>query len=194
MAQEEGEERTPGPSRQQQRSLSDYITATKQINPLQDLRNLPSKPCARSSFLYGIVAGTAVGCLRFMFKGRALAWSHALPNALNWAVVSFGGGSIVAWHQCLSKKSAEQSRMNAILAELKARREAQLTDDKREARRSAKAGTGKDGHVVKTKIVMGEKGRELLELEEKKEQRLAAAAREEGRIQDQGKPWYRRWG
>ena len=79
-----------------------YIDALKTIQPVSDLQKLPSIPCARYALLFGIVAGTSVGCLHFLFNRRgggranATGWDQAAVAA-NWAVGAWGAGSLGAW-------------------------------------------------------------------------------------------------
>ncbi|KAL8292154.1 hypothetical protein RQP46_001620 [Phenoliferia psychrophenolica] len=79
-----------------------YLDALKTVQPLSDLQKLPSVPCARYALLFGIVSGTSVGCLRFLFnrksgrRANATGWDQAAVAA-NWAVAAWGVGSLGAW-------------------------------------------------------------------------------------------------
>jgi len=80
------------------------LDAVKTINPVQDLQRLPSMPCARTSLLFGIVAGASIGGLRFVFSrgGRGTLnggnnrWGE-MGAAANWAVGAWGIASLGAW-------------------------------------------------------------------------------------------------
>jgi len=74
------------------------MDALSTINPLADLQRLPQVPCARYSLMFGILAGSSVGALRFVFSraGRPKSWSEAV-TAANWAVGTWGVGSLGAW-------------------------------------------------------------------------------------------------
>ncbi|GAA6060578.1 hypothetical protein JCM10212_006813 [Sporobolomyces blumeae] len=117
----------PAPSSQKPTVLD----AVKSINPVQDLQRLPSMPCARSSLLFGIVAGASIGGLRFLFSrgGRgSLAggnnrWGE-VGSAANWAVGAWGIGSLGAWETCRARQTAEATRMAALVSEIKARQAA----------------------------------------------------------------------
>jgi len=74
------------------------MAAISTISPLEDLQRLPQIPCARYSLMFGILAGSSVGALRFIFSraGRSKSWSEA-ATAANWAVGTWGLGSLGAW-------------------------------------------------------------------------------------------------
>lgn len=80
-------------------SSNNFATALSTISPLEDLQRLPSIPCARYSLLFGIIAGTSVGALRFVFSRGTGAGGRMseVGRAANWAVGAWGVGSLGAW-------------------------------------------------------------------------------------------------
>ncbi|GAA5920996.1 hypothetical protein JCM1841_003249 [Sporobolomyces salmonicolor] len=133
------------------------LDAVKTINPVQDLQRLPSMPCARYSLLFGIVAGTSVGALRFLFSrsgrgslaGGPSQWNEVVAAA-NWAVGAWAVGSLGAWETCRARQTAEAARMAAFISQIKARRAAKAADS---------AGPGKEPLGG---ILSGELGKEIL--------------------------------
>ncbi|SCV68596.1 BQ2448_717 [Microbotryum intermedium] len=135
------------------------------ISPLEDIKKLPSIPCARYSLLFGIVAGVSVGALRFLFGSRRGGWATQQPRwsqvgvAANWAVGAWGFASLGAWETCRARQSAESARMAALVAEVKARRSARTgpksaRDPPEEAAIDAAPRIGG--------LLVGEHGREML--------------------------------
>lgn len=62
-------------------------------------------PCARSSLLFGIVAGASIGGLRFIFsrggRGTLNGGNNRMGEfgaAANWAVGAWGIASLGAWY------------------------------------------------------------------------------------------------
>lgn len=102
---------------------STLSSALSSISPLTDFLALPTIPCARSSLLFGIAAGLAVGSTRYAFsrgiartvgasaknasanangmKGKGVdgngRWGD-VGSASNWAVGAFGLSSLAAWY------------------------------------------------------------------------------------------------
>ncbi|BGP20105.1 hypothetical protein JCM10213_002644 [Rhodosporidiobolus nylandii] len=170
----EGAVPPPGEGAPQKATILD---AARTISPVSDLQRLPDIPCARYSLLFGIVAGAAVGGLRFVFSrtGRRGAlyggdkgpWGEVL-TAANWAVGAWGVGSLGAWETCRARQTAEAARMQALVAEIKAKRAAKAARQQR-----------RDGEVAAQErpiggILIGEKGREILR--EREETRASGEA------------------
>ncbi|CDR46273.1 hypothetical protein NBRC10512_007370 [Rhodotorula toruloides] len=140
------------------------LDAAKTISPLTDLQRLPSMPCARTSLLFGIVAGASIGGMRFVFSraGRrgtlrgdtAGPWSE-VGSAANWAVAAWGIGSLGAWETCRARQTAEQARMQALVTEIKARRAAKSAS-------SSAQSISQEREKPIGGILVGEKGKEIL--------------------------------
>ncbi|KAG8762702.1 hypothetical protein FRC12_008904 [Ceratobasidium sp. 428] len=83
------------------------LEAIKRIDPVEDLRRIPSMPCARESLLYGIGTGTGVGGIRYLSSRRILLSCH-------WAVGTFVLVSSFSWYTCRSAMAKEQRVMKTI--------------------------------------------------------------------------------
>ncbi|GAA5864058.1 hypothetical protein JCM8547_005121 [Rhodosporidiobolus lusitaniae] len=155
-----------GPSQPPQKLT--ILDAARTISPLQDLQKLPQIPCSRNALLFGIVAGASVGGLRFVFSRTARRgalygdsrgpWGEVL-TAANWAVGAWGVGSLGAWETCRARQTAEAAKMQALVADIKQKQAAKKA---RQEQLRAQGGVGG--------ILVGEKGRELLQ--EREKQRL----------------------
>ncbi|KAJ8291760.1 Cytochrome c oxidase assembly protein cox20, mitochondrial [Rhodotorula toruloides] len=152
---------SPDPSRK-----PTLLDAAKTISPLTDLQRLPSMPCARTSLLFGIVAGASIGGMRFVFSraGRrgtsrgdmASPWGE-VGSAANWAVAAWGIGSLGAWETCRARQTAEQARMQALVTEIKARRAAKSASSSAQSIHQDKERERPIGGIL-----VGEKGKEIL--------------------------------
>ncbi|GAA6052754.1 hypothetical protein NBRC10513_006817 [Rhodotorula toruloides] len=146
------------------------LDAAKTISPLTDLQRLPSMPCARTSLLFGIVAGASIGGMRFVFSraGRrgtlrgdmASPWSE-VGSAANWAVAAWGIGSLGAWETCRARQTAEQARMQALVTEIKARRAAKSASSSAQSISQSQE-KEKERERPIGGILVGEKGKEIL--------------------------------
>ncbi|GAA5981569.1 hypothetical protein JCM11641_004100 [Rhodosporidiobolus odoratus] len=163
------------------------LDAARTISPITDLQRLPEIPCSRNSLLFGIVAGAAVGGLRFVFSrtarrgrlyGGESGWSE-IGSAANWAVGAWGVGSLGAWETCRARQTAEAARMHALVTEIKQKRAAKLARQAdRERERTAEKPIGG--------ILIGDKGREILR--EREEKRLEGSAGDEA--EKKGGGWF----
>ncbi|KAK4047426.1 hypothetical protein OIO90_006171 [Microbotryomycetes sp. JL221] len=170
-------------------STASFTDALKTINPWQDIQKLPQVPCARFSLLFGIVAGTSVGTLRFLFMhsgswsrqvGRLKAattsnvdtrWSN-VGSAANWAVGTWGVASLGAWETCRRRQTAEAARMQALVSEVKARRAAKATNpvmrssstslSNNESESNAARGDAAGTRGIRG-VLVGEHGKEMLQ-------------------------------
>lgn len=69
---------------------------------LSDLGHITQVPCARSSLLYGVASGTAIGGVKFLLTKRP-------ATALNWAAAAFAGVSLMAFEACRFQRYQERS-------------------------------------------------------------------------------------
>ncbi|GAA6021406.1 hypothetical protein JCM11491_006698 [Sporobolomyces phaffii] len=191
------------------------LDAVKTINPVQDLQRLPSMPCARTSLLFGIAAGAAVGGLRFLFSrgGRGTLaggndrWGE-VGAAANWAVGAWGVASLGAWETCRARQTAEATRMAALVSEIKSRQAAKAaklrpppppssssspsplvggaaTSDD-EARHPVRAGPRVGG------VLVGERGKEMIREQQSSATSAPGAATAAKSDDDDGKSsWFR---
>ncbi|GAA5926591.1 Cox20p [Sporobolomyces koalae] len=150
------------------------LDAVKTINPVQDLQKLPSMPCARSSLLFGIVAGASIGGLRFIFsrggRGTLAGGNNRLGEigaAANWAVGAWGIASLGAWETCRARQTAEATRMAALVSEIKSRQAAKAAKQRNSAANPA-VGTTADSESHSTRvgavggIMLGDRGKEMI--------------------------------
>ncbi|SCZ90625.1 BZ3500_MvSof-1268-A1-R1_Chr1-3g02109 [Microbotryum saponariae] len=141
------------------------LDALHTISPLDDIKKLPSIPCARYSLLFGIVAGVSVGALRFLFGTRRGGWATQAPRwsqvgvAANWAVGAWGVGSLGAWETCRARQSSEAARMAALVAEAKARRSSRTGP---KSSFDPPEGAAVDAQPRIGGFLVGERGREIV--------------------------------
>ncbi|SGY33374.1 BQ5605_C002g01488 [Microbotryum silenes-dioicae] len=141
------------------------LDALHTISPLDDIKKLPSIPCARYSLLFGIVAGVSVGALRFLFGTRRGGWATQAPRwsqvgvAANWAVGAWGVGSLGAWETCRARQSSEAARMAALVAEVKARRSSRTGP---KSSFDPPEGAAVDAQPRIGGFLVGERGREIV--------------------------------
>ncbi|KAI1443217.1 hypothetical protein F5Y02DRAFT_225904 [Annulohypoxylon stygium] len=69
-----------------------------------DFLDIHQIPCARESFMTGIVGGSVVGAVRYMAGRR-------IPKAANWAFGAFFISSIVQWEYCRAQRAREYAAM-----------------------------------------------------------------------------------
>ncbi|GAA5872173.1 hypothetical protein JCM16303_001000 [Sporobolomyces ruberrimus] len=157
--------------------------AVKTINPVQDLQRLPSMPCARTSLLFGIVAGASIGGLRFIFSrgGRGTLaggnnrWGE-MGAAANWAVGAWGIGSLGAWETCRARQTAEATRMAALVSEIKSRQAAKAAKQRTTSPSIGSATpspSGSEGNHTRAGpvggIMLGARGKEMIRERQDKE-------------------------
>ncbi|GAA5970657.1 hypothetical protein JCM3765_001184 [Sporobolomyces pararoseus] len=151
------------------------LDAVKTINPVQDLQRLPSMPCARSSLLFGIVAGASIGGLRFIFsrggRGTLNGGNNRMGEfgaAANWAVGAWGIASLGAWETCRARQTAEATRMAALVSEIKSRQAAKAAKQRSSAPSvgSLPSVDGDSSSSVRAGpvggIMLGERGKEMI--------------------------------
>ncbi|KAM0790490.1 hypothetical protein ACM66B_003364 [Microbotryomycetes sp. NB124-2] len=178
---------TSSPSSSSSSGGASFTDALKTISPLTDLQKLPSIPCARFSLLFGIVAGTSIGSLRFLFSHSG-SWSRRVGSlktaaaaagggggydrrwqnvgsAANWAVGSWGVASLGAWETCRRRQTAEAARMQALVSEVKARRAAKSSSSSASSSGSAQGDQRPIGGVL-----IGEHGKEVLQDKQQQQQ------------------------
>ncbi|KAK4049260.1 hypothetical protein OIV83_004196 [Microbotryomycetes sp. JL201] len=178
-----------------------FTDALRTINPLQDLQKLPSVPCARFSLLFGIVAGTSIGTLRFLFSHSG-SWSRRVGSlrtkaapataqhdrrwqnvgtAANWAVGSWGVASLGAWETCRRRQTAEAARMQALVSEVKARRAAKASSAPSAA--STAAGKNNSSSTAQERpiggVLIGQHGREALQDKQQREETKVGDSRDQ---------------
>ncbi|KAI5481833.1 hypothetical protein MNV49_000110 [Pseudohyphozyma bogoriensis] len=159
---------TPSGSAPQPKILDAFAT----IDPVKDLKNLPTMPCARTSLMFGIVAGVSIGAVRFLFaRGGAKSQWDTVGVATNWAVGAWGVGSLAAWETCRARQTAEAARMASVVNEIKAR---QAQARKRPA---GAAGEQRIGGVL-----VGERGKEVIKEKEELE-----------KSKSESKSWWKGW-
>ncbi|KAG9303963.1 hypothetical protein G9A89_005873 [Geosiphon pyriformis] len=96
------------------------VKTLKSLN-YEDFKNIGKIPCARQSFLYGIMAGAVVGGIRYFYKGN-------VSSASNWAVGSFLLSSIGIWETCRLKKRREYTQFKTIVEEARETRKIKIDE------------------------------------------------------------------
>lgn len=184
-----------------------FTDALRTISPLEDLQKLPSIPCARFSLLFGIVAGTSIGTLRFLFanssswkkqvgtlaagatgRGQDRRWS-SLGSAANWAVGSWGVASLGAWETCRRRQTAEAARMQALVSEVKARRAAKSSSPLSNQNLVGSAQDNNRGSNHQDRgiggVLIGEHGKEVLQQQQQQREGGTAGRRIGGEGQEE---------
>ncbi|KAI1087176.1 hypothetical protein F5B19DRAFT_497627 [Rostrohypoxylon terebratum] len=85
-------------------SISDAFQSIKS----EDFLNVHQIPCARESFMTGIVGGSVVGAIRYMAGRR-------IPKAANWAFGAFFISSIIQWEYCRALRAKEYAAMARVV-------------------------------------------------------------------------------
>ncbi|ORY34759.1 hypothetical protein BCR39DRAFT_556268 [Naematelia encephala] len=88
-------------------TFRDLKLAASQIRPLEDFQNLGKVPCMRTSLLYGIGGGSAIGAIRFIGTRRPV-------TATLWAYFSFVGITVLQWTRCRTARQKELQTMKMI--------------------------------------------------------------------------------
>lgn len=115
-----------------ERSRDATVEQIKSANPtiaeafstvsISDLAHINEIPCARSSLLYGILAGVSIGGIRFFLMKRRGA------QALNWSAGTFAAVSLASFEGCRFQRYQERSRMKYAVGRVEVRRKEARTD------------------------------------------------------------------
>lgn len=89
---------------------------------LSELAHITEIPCARSSLLYGVVAGVTIGGLKFFLNKRG-------AQALNWGAITFASVSLATFEGCRFQRYQERSRMKYAVDRVEIRRKTSKTED-----------------------------------------------------------------
>ncbi|KAF8315751.1 uncharacterized protein EI90DRAFT_310087 [Cantharellus anzutake] len=83
------------------------IDAIRTIQPVDDLKKLPTYPCARESLMYGIASGAAIGAVRTM--------NASIRSSCNWGMGAFIFISGASWAICRAAREKELHTMKTIV-------------------------------------------------------------------------------
>ena len=76
------------------------MNALRNFSPIDEIRQLPQVPCARTNLLMGMATGACVGMIQVVFGRGAYEKClriQGIMRSMNWAVGSFVFISIFGW-------------------------------------------------------------------------------------------------